>query len=80
MLERALSADYVVVGGGNARLLKRLPKGVRRGDNSQAFVGGERIWKNPTLVPAAMLVSATGRRAGKRRSRLMRLAPGGGGE
>ncbi|HXY29634.1 MAG TPA: hypothetical protein VEI06_02905 [Gemmatimonadaceae bacterium] len=69
MLERALSADYVVVGGGNARLLKRLPKGVRRGDNSQAFVGGERIWKNPTLVPAAMLVPATGRRAGKRRSR-----------
>jgi len=34
----------VVLGGGNARLLKRLPKGARRGDNENAVKGGLRLW------------------------------------
>jgi ROK family protein len=41
----ALEADDVVVGGGNAKLLKTLPRGVRRGSNVNAFVGGVNLWK-----------------------------------
>ena len=43
-LQRALLPDYVVLGGGNARHLKELPPGVRRGDNTYAFAGGVRLW------------------------------------
>jgi hypothetical protein len=43
-LKIALEADYVVVGGGDVRLLKKLPHGARRGDNANAFRGGERVW------------------------------------
>jgi len=44
-LQTALQADDVVVGGGNAKLLKKLPKGVRLGANANAFLGGYRLWK-----------------------------------
>jgi len=40
----ALNVDDVVLGGGNTKLLKTLPKGVRRGSNANAFVGGFRMW------------------------------------
>ncbi|HEX4269430.1 MAG TPA: ROK family protein [Steroidobacteraceae bacterium] len=40
----ALEPDDVVVGGGNIRLLKKLPRGCRMGDNANAFVGGFRLW------------------------------------
>ena len=43
-LKAALQADDVVIGGGNAKLLKELPKGVRRGANANAFIGGFRLW------------------------------------
>lgn len=46
-LKTALEADYVVLGGGNAKLLKKLPSGVRLGDNENAFRGGFRLWKKP---------------------------------
>jgi hypothetical protein len=45
LLKNALEADYVVLGGGNARRLKELPKGARLGDNANAFRGGIRLWK-----------------------------------
>jgi len=44
-LQAALEADDVVVGGGNAKLLRSLPKGVRLGSNANAFIGGYRLWK-----------------------------------
>ena len=44
LLTEAVLADYVVLGGGNVRHLKRLPKGVRRGRNANAFKGGYRLW------------------------------------
>jgi polyphosphate glucokinase len=44
-LRDALQADYVVLGGGNATKLKRLPERVRLGDNRQAFLGGFRLWE-----------------------------------
>ena len=43
-LRAALGADYVVIGGGNARRLRKLPAGVRRGSNALAFAGGVRLW------------------------------------
>jgi len=45
-LKAALEADDVVIGGGNAKLLHTLPKGVRLGSNANAFSGGYRLWKN----------------------------------
>jgi predicted NBD/HSP70 family sugar kinase len=43
-LKNAVQADYVVLGGGNAKLLKKLPPATRLGDNSNAFKGGYRLW------------------------------------
>jgi polyphosphate glucokinase len=47
MFKSALEADYVIVGGGNAKLLKSLPRGTRLGNNEHAFVGGFRMWHHP---------------------------------
>jgi polyphosphate glucokinase len=44
-LRAATLAQYVVLGGGNARLLKKLPPYVRLGDNTNAFRGGFRLWQ-----------------------------------
>ena len=44
-LKFAFEADYVVLGGGNAVRLKSLPRGVRLGDNRNAFTGGRRLWQ-----------------------------------
>jgi polyphosphate glucokinase len=43
-LMSAFAADYIVVGGGNAKRLGMLPHGVRRGHNHTAFRGGFRLW------------------------------------
>jgi polyphosphate glucokinase len=43
-LLEAFVVDYVVVGGGNAKRLKRLPPGARLGHNLTAFRGGFRLW------------------------------------
>ena len=44
-LRAAMEADYVILGGGNARRLKKLPKGARPGNNEFAFIGGFRLWQ-----------------------------------
>ena len=43
-LKKALEAEYVVLGGGNAKHIKDLPPDTRMGDNRNAFVGGARLW------------------------------------
>jgi len=43
-LMHAFLADYVVIGGGNAKLVKELPPGTRLGNNLTAFRGGFRLW------------------------------------
>jgi len=48
LLVAALQPDDVVLGGGNVGALKHLPPGCRAGDNANAFVGGFRLWPNPT--------------------------------
>jgi polyphosphate glucokinase len=41
---KAMQPDEIVLGGGNARRLKRLPDNTRLGDNLAAFQGGLRFW------------------------------------
>ncbi len=43
-LQKAMVADYVVLGGGNAKLLGKLPSEVELGHNRNAFLGGKRLW------------------------------------
>ncbi len=43
-LMAAFICDYVVVGGGNAKILRDLPAGARLGHNQTAFRGGYRVW------------------------------------
>ena len=43
-LGTALNADYVILGGGNAAKIKKLPPKTRLGDNANAFLGGFRLW------------------------------------
>jgi hypothetical protein len=44
----AVHPNDVVLGGGNAQRLKRLPKGCRLGSNDRAFTGGFRLWDDPS--------------------------------
>jgi hypothetical protein len=57
----AFVADYVVVGGGNAKRLKELPPGVRCGHNLTAFRGGFRLWN----VEDAWVMAAPGGESGQ---------------
>jgi polyphosphate glucokinase len=43
-LSAALEPEYVVLGGGNAKLLRELPANTRLGRNDDAFLGGFRVW------------------------------------
>jgi polyphosphate glucokinase len=44
-LAAALLPDDIVLGGGNVKQLKKLPKGCRAGANANAFTGGFRLWE-----------------------------------
>jgi hypothetical protein len=44
-LKKSLIADYVVLGGGNAKELNEIPKGIELGHNRNAFLGGVRLWQ-----------------------------------
>ena len=44
-LATALEAEDIVLGGGNAKHLKRLPAGARLGESANAFKGGFRLWE-----------------------------------
>src|SRR6266850_5761197 len=45
LLKQAFIADYVVLGGGNARSIEKLPDGVELGHNRNAYLGGVRLWE-----------------------------------
>ena len=45
VIRKAMVADYVVLGGGNAKRVDPLPEAVRRGSNKDACVGGFRLWE-----------------------------------
>jgi polyphosphate glucokinase len=45
MFMAAFVVDYIVLGGGNAKEMKTVPRNVRIADNSNAFRGGFRLWE-----------------------------------
>ena len=45
-LKQSFIADYMVLGGGNAKCIEKLPRGVELGHNRNAFTGGVRLWQN----------------------------------
>ncbi|HEY5259608.1 MAG TPA: ROK family protein, partial [Rhabdochlamydiaceae bacterium] len=47
LLQAALVCDYVLLGGGNAKLMKDLPNHVILGANSNAVAGGIKLWERP---------------------------------
>ncbi|HRP08397.1 MAG TPA: ROK family protein [Gemmatimonadales bacterium] len=49
LFRAALQPDEVVIGGGNVAHLDDPPDGVRLGDNYFAFIGGFRLWQDPTF-------------------------------
>ncbi len=53
ILTAAILPDYVVLGGGNTKLLKELPPACIAGDNANAFEGGFRMWAGPADSPVA---------------------------
>jgi len=63
-LQKAFLADYVVLGGGNAKHMgKKLPPGVRLGSNLTAFRGGYRLWG----IDDVATLKANGKSHGKTR-------------
>jgi hypothetical protein len=44
-LKRSFIADYVMLGGGNAKVLSKLPPGTELGHNRNAYLGGVRMWE-----------------------------------
>jgi polyphosphate glucokinase len=58
-LRAAMLCDYVVLGGGNAKLLKDLPEGVLMGSNEHAFTGGFRLWNLKKQASSALPEVAT---------------------
>jgi polyphosphate glucokinase len=72
---QALQADYVVLGGGNAKRIKAkdLPKGVELGSNDNAFIGGFRMWDD--APPAGAAANAPAKR--RRETRKAAAAKGG---
>ncbi len=49
-LKAAMVADYVVLGGGNAKRIRDLPLDTRLGDNRNAFLGGFRLWEEDVSI------------------------------
>jgi predicted NBD/HSP70 family sugar kinase len=54
-LRAALQPDYVVVGGGNAKLMTDLPSHTRLGGNASAFRGGFLLWSPPAETNACAM-------------------------
>jgi len=51
-LQAALVCDYILLGGGNAKLMKKLPNHVILGSNSNAIKGGLKLWEKPMTKSA----------------------------
>jgi polyphosphate glucokinase len=65
-LVAALEPDDVVLGGGNARVLKEPPPGCRLGDNANAFRGGFLMWEDAprSELPAGQVGPAVATKLG----------------
>jgi polyphosphate glucokinase len=68
-LTAAFEPDDVVLGGGNARLLKELPPRCRLGANANAFIGGFRLWDAPLTIPPSPASQRSGTGAPRKTAR-----------
>ena len=74
-LQAALEPTDIVLGGGNVKLLKQLPKGCREGNNANAFLGGFRLWadgkrsSSPSAEVQASSAPARKQSSGKKKKR-----------
>jgi polyphosphate glucokinase len=59
-LSVALQAEEVVLGGGNVKKLKELPPNCRAGANSNAFLGGFRLWDQAQPQPTPVVAPTAG--------------------
>jgi len=59
-LKYALQTEDLVLGGGNAKLLKKLPPDSRLGSNANAFIGGFRLWNEKMPRGTKPRMRATG--------------------
>ncbi|HKA29926.1 MAG TPA: ROK family protein, partial [Candidatus Binatia bacterium] len=59
-LKYALQTEDLVLGGGNAKLLKKLPPDSRLGANANAFIGGFRLWNEKMPRGTKPRMRATG--------------------
>lgn len=55
LLRAALEPEEIVLGGGNASKLDKIPQGCRVAENSNAFIGGFRLWEHPAGKTTASL-------------------------
>src|SRR5689334_7364886 len=77
LLIAALEPDDVVIGGGNVKKLKELPKRSRAGANANAFLSGFRLWKvdSPkTSIPVKTRSSSSRETKGLRHVKTNRAA------
>jgi hypothetical protein len=44
-MKKAFIADYIVLGGGNAKCIEKFPANVELGHNRNAYRGGARLWE-----------------------------------
>jgi polyphosphate glucokinase len=65
-LQAALVCDSVLLGGGNAKLMKDLPNHVMLGANSNAIDGGLKLWEGPDPGIPARPAKAAARRTKSR--------------
>jgi polyphosphate glucokinase len=84
-LAAALLPDEVVIGGGNAKLLKKVPRHARLGNNANAFAGGFRLWQDPKIrsenpSAAAEPASVTAAKSATRKSAAKNAASAGGND
>jgi polyphosphate glucokinase len=64
ILRAALPVEYVVLGGGNVKRLNRLPHGCRMGSNTNAFIGGVRLWQEAAVRRRVRRPARTQRQTG----------------
>jgi polyphosphate glucokinase len=62
-LQSALEADCVVLGGGNAKIIKTLPPKTLLGANENAFIGGYRLWSTKLNTRSHVSISRQSRHA-----------------
>jgi polyphosphate glucokinase len=53
ILRAGLVVDYIVLGGGNAKRIDKLPPKTKRGSNANALTGGIRLWDDGA-IPISM--------------------------